>query len=427
MEKYIQTSNGLNAKKSLPDHKNLLPYTNEEIKSFIAEIRLILTENEGIMTDAAALEKIEEYVFSLKKSQSCSHIQNDRLIQRIFLSLRREMDILQPYIDDRSISEIMVNGKDNIFVERGGRIEKLPLSFDSTEDLEELIRRIASRVHREINELNPIVDARLSDGSRVNAVYKNIALNGPILTIRKFPDRVMRMEDLIRNGTIEEAAAEFLRILVKAGYNCFVCGGTSSGKTTLLNVLSQSIPADDRVVVIEDSAELQIDQVDNIVRLECRNANVQGKGEVDMAQLVRASLRMRPDRIIVGEVRGREVMDMIQAMNTGHDGSLSTGHANNIEGMLKRLEAMFLQAAELPVEAIRSQITEGIDIMIHMSRMPDGSRKVMEIAELEGMENGIIKTNSIYKYGYGITNNRLIHREKLILSGCGTDMFMGER
>lgn len=318
MEKYTQYNNKKWNSNTVTEYGKRFPYTPEEIRKYISEIRLIITEYPDSLTDEAALEKIEEYVFSLKKAQSCSHRENDRLIERIFLSLRKEMDILQPYIEDKSISEIMVNGKDNIFVERKGKIERLPLHFDSTEDLEELIRRIASRVHREINELNPIVDARLSDGSRVNAVYKNIALNGPILTIRKFPDRVMKMEDLINNGTIEKNIAGFLQILVKAGYNCFVCGGTSSGKTTLLNVLSQTIPADERVVVIEDSAELQIDQIDNIVRLECRNANVQGKGEVDMAQLVRASLRMRPDRIVIGEVRGREVMDMIQAMNTGH-------------------------------------------------------------------------------------------------------------
>ena len=317
MEKYTDRYFNNHNNSTVAEYRNGFPYSPEEIRKYISEIRLIITENPETLTDAAALEKIEEYVFSLRK----------------------EMDILQPYIEDKSISEIMVNGKDDIFVERKGRLERLPLSFDSTEDLEELIRRIASKVHREINELNPIVDARLSDGSRVNAVYKNIALNGPILTIRKFPDKVMSMEDLIDNGTIEEDSAEFLQILVKAGYNCFVCGGTSSGKTTLLNVLSQSIPPDERVVVIEDSAELQIDQVENIVRLECRNANVQGKGGVDMAQLVRASLRMRPDRIVIGEVRGKEVMDMIQAMNTGHDGSLSTGHAVCVIRVICRQEA----------------------------------------------------------------------------------------
>ena len=398
-------------------HAEKVMYTQEEIRRYIAEIRLMITDSEGTLSDEEAMERIEEFVFSQKKAGSCSHRENRKMIERIFLSLRKEMDILQPYIDDKSISEIMVNGKDCIFIERNGIPERLPLQFDTTDDLEELIRRIASRVHREINELNPIVDARLSDGSRVNAIYRNIALNGPILTIRKFPEKVMDMDDLLRNGTVTEEEAEFLRIAVSAGYNCFVCGGTSSGKTTMLNVLSQFIPEHERVVVIEDSAELQIDQVENIVRLECRNANVQGKGGVDMSQLVKASLRLRPDRIIIGEVRGKEVMDMIQAMNTGHDGSLSTGHANSIEGMLKRLEAMFLQAADFPVEAIRSQITEGIDIMIHMSRAKDGSRSVTEISELKGMENGEIAVNPLFSKGSRVEGSSLIHREKLQLAG----------
>lgn len=390
-------------------------YSQEDIKRYMSDIRLAISDEGGNVDDAESLKKIEEYVFSLKKAQTCNYRANIRLIDRIFLSLRREMDILQPYVDDVSISEIMVNGKDNIFIERKGKIERLALSFDTTEELEELIRRIASKVHREINELNPIVDARLSDGSRVNAVYKNIALNGPILTIRKFPKTVMTMDELIKKETLDADTAEFLVGLIKAGYNCFICGGTSSGKTTMLNVLSQSIPPGERVVVIEDSAELQINQVENIVRLECRNANVQGKGEVDMAQLVKASLRMRPDRIIIGEVRGKEVMDMIQALNTGHYG-LSTGHANNIEGMLKRLEVMFLQAADFPAEAIRRQITAGIEIMIHMSRMRDGSRKVVEIAELAGIENGIIKVNSLFRLGQGKTGT-MLNREKLNMAG----------
>lgn len=383
----------------------------------ISEIRLLLTDSENEMSDSDALAKIEKYILSLECAQSCSHRQNMQIVERLFLSLRKEMDILQPYIEDKSISEIMVNGKDDIFIEKNGRTEKVSLAFDSTEDLEELIRRIAARVHREINELNPILDARLSDGSRVNAIYKNIALNGPILTIRKFPDNAMTMDDLIRLGTIMSYEAELLKLLVSAGYNCFVCGGTSSGKTTMLNVLSQVIPHHERIVVIEDSAELQIDQVENIVRLECRNANIQGKGEVDMAQLVKASLRMRPDRIIIGEVRGKEVMDMIQAMNTGHDGSMSTGHANSISGMLKRLEAMFLQAADFPVSAIRNQITEGIDIMIHMSRGQDGRRRVMEIAEIEGMKDGEIILNKLYENGEARSDRGIVHIEKLRSAG----------
>lgn len=408
------------------EQKQKLPYTDAEIRQYMTEVRLRITDSERTMDDGEALENIENYVFSLSKAEACSHRQNIQLINRLFYSLRKEMDILQPYIEDKSISEIMVNGKNHVFAERNGKLERLPVMFDSTEDLEELIRRIAARVHREINELNPIVDARLSDGSRVNAVYKNIALNGPILTIRKFPEKVMSMEDLVDKETITKEAAAYLKILVEAGYNCFICGGTSSGKTTMLNVLAQFVPPGERIVVIEDSAELQIRQVENIVRLECRNANVQGKGEVDMAQLVKASLRMRPDRILIGEVRGKEVMDMIQALNTGHSGSLSTGHANSIEGMLKRLEAMYLQAVEVPVDAIRNQITEAIDIMIHVSRMQDGSRKVMEIAELAGLENGIIATNSLFQYvteddgmsgRLTATGNSLQHQEKLMISG----------
>lgn len=388
-------------------------YSIDEVHRYISEIRLLLTESVEEMTDAKALEIIEGYVFSKALSAAYSYEENAGLIKRLFLSLRKEMDILQPLIDDSSISEVMVNGKDHIFVEKNGSIIQLPLSFDSTEELEELIRRIAGRVHREINELNPIVDARLSDGSRVNAVYRNIALNGPILTIRKFPERVMSMRDFILNGTVSPEAAELLRTLVICGYNCFVSGGTSSGKTTMLNVLAQLIPPDERVIVIEDSAELQIKQLDNIVRMECRNANVQGKGNVDMARLVKTSLRMRPDRIIIGEVRGGEVFDMVNAMNTGHSGSLSTGHANSISGMLKRLEAMFMQAVDFPVEAIRAQISEGIDIIIHMSRMKDGSRKVIEISELAGIEEGIITTNCLYRHTAGMTGNRILHREKL--------------
>lgn len=403
-------------------------YSSDEIKEYMSEVRLLITEDTINVSDTKSLNKIEQYVFSQSKAERCSYNENLRLISRLFLSLRREMDILQPYVEDDSITEIMVNGKDNIFVERSGVIQKLNLSFDNTEALEELIRRIASRVHREINELNPIVDARLSDGSRVNAVYKNIALNGPILTIRKFPDKVMNMEDLLSSRSITGEAAEFLKVLVKAGYNCFVSGGTSSGKTTFLNVLSQYIPPSERVIVIEDSAELQIEQVENIVRLECKNANVQGKGEVDMSQLVKASLRMRPDRIIIGEVRGKEVMDMIQALNTGHSGSLSTGHANSIHGMLRRLEAMFLQAADFPVEAMRSQISEAIDVMIHMSKMHDGSRKVMEITELSGFDGTNIETNCLFKFinnesGGELTrtNNRLMRTDKLELAGITYD------
>ncbi len=398
----------------------MLYYTIEEIRRYTERIRERLNDLPRAPDDQKALEIIEDYVFSRAKAASCSHQVNSQLIRRLFLSLRREMGILQPLVDDAGISEIMVNGIDRIFVERSGAIEEIPFRFDSEDELEELIRRIAARVHREINELNPIVDARLSDGSRVNAVLKGVAVNGPILTIRKFPESALTMRDLIGNGTIPEDAAAFLTELVKARFNIFISGGTSSGKTTFLNVLSQSVPSDERVVVIEDSAELQIDHIPNIVRLECRNANVSGRGAIDMARLVRNSLRMRPDRIIVGEVRGGEVLDMIQAMNTGHAGSMSTGHANSIEGMLKRLEAMFLQAAEIPVEAIRSQISEGIDIIVHMSRLSDGSRRVIEIAELDAPSQGAIRTNRLYHRSTGLTGASLLHGEKLDMWGPDT-------
>lgn len=392
-----------------------------EFREIISDIRKNLVVAEEEITDELVLNVIEEYVFKNLQLEMKHPNDNKKLIERLFCSMRRELDILQPFIEDESVSEIMVNGIDDIFVEKSGSLQKIDLCFDSEEQLEELIRRIASKVHREINELNPIVDARLEDGSRVNAVYKNIALNGPILTIRKFPKNAIDMETLIEKGSITREAAQFLEILVKAGYNCFISGGTSSGKTTFLNVLSNYIPSNERVIVIEDSAELQIRQISNLVRLECKQANALKRGNVAMEQLIKTSLRMRPDRIIVGEVRGKEVIDMIQAMNTGHDGSLSTGHGNSIKGMLRRLESMFLQAADYPIDAIRSQIAEGIDIIIHLGRLADGSRKILEIAEICGVNNGEISTNLLFKYrpshGLTATGNSLVNTEKLELRG----------
>lgn len=393
----------------------------KDVRELIKEMRSTLTFQDEEITDEAALEFIETYILKNKKWTMLSPRESEKLVNRIFYSLRRDLEILQPYLEDPRVSEIMVNGKDHIFVETGGQLQQVDLSFDTVEELEELIRRLAAGVHREINELNPIVDARLEDGSRVNAVYKNIALNGPILTIRKFPQKAVNMEAMIRMGSITSEAAEFLQKLVQAGYNCFISGGTSSGKTTFLNVLSNSIPQTERVIVIEDSAELQMKQIDNLVRMECKQANSQQKGGITMEELIKTSLRMRPDRIIVGEVRGKEVMDMIQAMNTGHDGSLSTGHGNSIIGMLRRLESMFLQAADFPIDAIRGQIAEGLDIMIHLGRLADGSRKVLSIAEVEGLVGQEIKLNPLFKYNpeSGLTScgNELIHREKLELRG----------
>ncbi len=361
-------------------------------------VRAVINNQQEQLSDQEVLALIEEYVMRDSRTENDSFRVKGEIISKVFNTTRKDLDLLQPYADDREVSEIMVNGKDHIFIEKNGRIERLDVHFETREDLEEIIRRIAAKVHREINELNPIVDARLEDGSRVNAVYKNVALNGPILTIRRFPENKITMENLIKMGTLSAEAAAYLKILVKSGYNIFISGGTSSGKTTFLNVLSEYIPKDERVIVIEDSAELQITEIENIVRLECKNANVQGKGEVSIRHLIKASLRMRPNRIIVGEVRGEEVLDMIQAMNTGHDGSLSTGHGNSPEGMLSRLEAMFLQAADYPIEAIRAQIAEAIDIIVHLGRLPDKSRKVLEISEIEGYIDNKIMINPLFKY-----------------------------
>ena len=384
------------------------------LKELTEGVRSLINSREGQLEDSEVWELIEDFVLNDHRTEGMSFREQSEIISNIFNITRKDLDLLQPYADDKEVSEIMVNGTDSIFIEKNGSIRKLDIRFETTDDLEEIIRRIAARVHREINELNPIVDARLEDGSRVHAVYKNVALNGPILTIRRFPENRISMEGLIRRGTISREAAEFLEILVKAGYNIFISGGTSSGKTTFLNVLSEYIPRDERVIVIEDSAELQITGIENIVRLESKNANVQGKGEVNIRQLIKASLRMRPNRIIVGEVRGEEVLDMVQAMNTGHDGSLSTGHGNSPEGMLSRLEAMFLQAADYPIEAIRAQIAEAIDIIVHLGRLPDRSRRVLEIAEIKGYTGGKIEISPLFKY---VVND---HSEMVAGSSAGT-------
>lgn len=332
------------------------------------------------LTDNDFLEIIEDVVLSDLRVEGYKYEDKADLVKSIFNATRRDLGLIQPYADDEEVSEIMVNGSRSIFIEKAGRMEKVDKCFDSSEELEEIIRRIVGKVHREINELNPIVDARLDDGSRINAIYKNVAIDGPILTIRRFPKNRITMSELIECGTITDEGADFLKKAVIGGLNIFISGGTASGKTTFLNVLSNYIPKKERVLVIEDSAELQLDEVENLVRMETKSPNIQGKGAIGMRQLIRASLRMRPDRIIVGEVRGEEVLDMIQAMNTGHDGSLSTGHGNSSEGMLYRLEAMFLTAADFPLESIRSQIAEAIDLIVHMGRMPDKSRKVLEIS-----------------------------------------------
>lgn len=320
-----------------------------------------------------------------------------RLRKELFDSLRR-LDILQIFVEDNSVTEIMINGKDNIFVERDGKLSQLDIHFESMERLQDVIQQIVAGCNRVVNEASPIVDARLPDGARVNIVMNPVALDGPVVTIRRFPEKPITMAKLLELESISCEAAEFLERLVKAGYNIFISGGTGSGKTTFLNVLSQFIPAEERVITIEDSAELQLLGLPNLVRLETRNSNVEGCREVNIRELIRSSLRMRPDRIIVGEVRGAEAADMLQCMNTGHDGSMSTGHANSGKDMLSRLENMVLMGMELPLAAIRQQISSGIDIIVHLGRLRDRSRRVLEITEIAGCEENEIRLNPLFVF-----------------------------
>jgi pilus assembly protein CpaF len=358
--------------------------------------------------DNQLISLVEEVVFDRTADLHLGITEKKKLVDSVFNSMRR-MDILEPLLKDPSITEIMINGPDNIFIEKNGRSEKIPMRFETKEQLEDMIQRIVSRINRSVNEAQPIVDARLSDGSRVNVVLNPIALNGPLVTIRKFAEIPLTMEKLIEFGAITQEAASFLEKLVKAKYNLFICGGTGSGKTTFLNVLSNFIPSHERIVTIEDSAELRLSNVVNIARMETRNANTEGHGEIQMKSLIKTSLRMRPERIIVGEVRGEEALDMLQAMNTGHDGSMSTGHANSVKDMLTRLETMVLMAAPLPLDAIRKQIASSLDIMIFLSRFRDGSRKITEIAEVLGYERGEITLNPLFKFNEdGKTNEGMI-------------------
>lgn len=320
-----------------------------------------------------------------------------RLQKELFNSMRR-LDMLQELIEDPEVTEIMVNGPENIFVERGGRLTRWEKSFSSKGKLEDVVQQIVSFCNRSVSKASPIADARLADGSRVNIVLDPVALNGPVITIRRFPKEPVRMRQLLEWGSISEEAAAFLRKVVKAGYNIFVSGGTGSGKTTVLNALSEFIPADERIITIEDNAELQLDRVENLVTLEARNANLEGEREITIRDLIKTSLRMRPDRIIVGEIRGAEAIDMLQAMNTGHDGSLSTGHANSPTDMLSRLETMVLMGMDLPLTAVRRQIASGVDLIVHLGRLRDGSRKVLEIVELTGMEQGEICLRSLFHF-----------------------------
>ena len=377
-----------------------------------------LTESRN-MDDEQLLERIDTAIRDMGQGIYLPLKERIWLRGSLFDSFRR-LDILQELVDDKTVSEIMVNGAGKIFIERNGKTEAWERRFEKPEQLEDIIQQIVGRVNRVVNVSSPIVDARLEDGSRVHIVLPPVSLNGPVVTIRKFPEPIT-MEKLIRFGAVTGEAAGFLKELVGAGYNIFISGGTNSGKTTFLNALSSWIPPHERVITIEDSAELQITQVPNLVRLETRNANTEGEGEITMSQLIRASLRMNPNRIIVGEVRGRETLDMLQAMNTGHDGSLSTGHGNSARDMLSRLETMVLMAADLPLPAIRSQIASALDIMVHLGRLRDGSRKVLSIAEIGGCTDGEVEMESLYEYdrktGRLEAKRRLKNREKLGTAG----------
>lgn len=340
---------------------------------------------------------VEEILGEYARERMLTMGEREELGQFLFNSLRK-LDVLQELLEDAAITEIMVNGAEHIFYEKGGRIYKSEKRFSSREKLDDVIQQMVAASNRMVNEASPIVDARLSDGSRVNIVLAPISLDGSAISIRKFPEKPIRMEDLIHMEAISEEAAGLLQILVLSGYNIFVCGGTGSGKTTFLNALSQYIPREERIITIEDSAELQLLDKPNLVRLETRNVNTAGVTAITIRDLIKTALRMRPERIIVGECRGAEALDVLQAMNTGHDGSLSTGHANSNRDMLSRLETMVLMGMDLPLTAIRNQIASGIDILVHLGRLRDKSRRVLSIAEITGILNGEIQLHELYTF-----------------------------
>lgn len=372
----------------------------EELKIITNELKAIAIDSFNLATisDEELQEKIEELFYSRYKSANFSVSDRVDIVEQVFSSIRG-FGLLDLIMKDDTITEVMINGTDEIFIEKSGRLTQLDDKFESERQLEDIIQRIVGLAGREVNQANPIVDTRLPDGSRVNVVLPPIALKGPTVTIRKFSKNPMTIEKLLEYGSITQEIADVLEILVKAKYNIIICGGTGSGKTTFLNAVSNYIPHDERVITIEDSAELQIVGVDNLVSLETRNANSSGVGAITIRDLIKSSLRMRPERIVVGEVRGAEALDMLQAMNTGHDGSLSTGHANSTKDMLSRLETMVLQGADgLPLQAVRQQMASAIDIIVHLSRLRDKSRKTMEITEVLGYENDEIILNPLYVF-----------------------------
>lgn len=411
-----------------------MEFTEDMKKNLVEDVARRLESNNDVNEDAiraCAMEVVNEmlageYMTINEKKELTFYVVNN--IKRL--------GVLQPILDDPSVTEVMINGPDCIFVERNGRLFRSPERFESNKQLEDIIQKIVANVNRTVDSLHPICDARLLDGSRVNIVLPPIALNGATVTIRRFPEKVINFEDLIAWGAITQEAADFLKSCVKAKCNIFVSGGTGSGKTTFLNALSNFIPEDERIITIEDSAELQIQRVQNLVRLETRQPNTEGKGEVTMRELIKSSLRMRPERIIVGEVRGAEALDMLQAMNTGHDGSLSTGHANSPADMLSRLETMVLTGANFPIEAIRQQIGSAIDLIVHLGRLSDKSRKVLDIVELVGYQDGKYIINPLFRFereqeelvngkvvgSFKPLGNQMVHTEKFIMNGIKLEL-----
>ena len=374
-------------------------------------------------------EKVLEKLSYAKDVQDEVVLEWKMIKKRIFYSLRR-LDVLQELVEDQTVTEIMVNGPDCIFVERDGSITRSRVQFESREKLEDVIQKIVSNTNRVVNESNPIVDSRLDDGSRVNVVLYPIARNGPVLTIRKFPSNPITIEKLIEIESINEEVAVFLKKLVVSRYNMFISGGTGSGKTTFLNVMSNFIPKDERIITIEDSAELQIRGVDNLVSMETRNANVEGGNAITIRDLIKSALRMRPDRIILGEVRDAAAVDLLSAMNTGHDGSLSTGHANSAKDMIYRLENLVLMGLDIPLASIRRQIVSALDIIVHLGRLRDKSRRVLEISEVLECLEGEIVLNPLYTFVEtgsdeegkvkGVlkrTDNEFVHTEKIQRAG----------
>ncbi len=371
----------------------------QEIRAVVKDRVMNSLDFSREITDREMYEIIDREISVQLRHRAVTLEERKSLRQQVFHSIRK-LDVLQHLVDDPTITEIMVNGTDNIFIEKNGVIMESDCRFESRQRLEDVVQQIVSSCNRVVNESSPIVDARLDNGSRVNIVLSPVALNGPIVTIRRFPEKPITMRRLIELGSISEYLKNYIEVLIKAGYNIFISGGTGSGKTTFLNALSDFIPKDQRLISIEDNAELQILGVPNLVRMEARNANVEGCKPITIRDLIKSSLRMRPDWIVVGEVRGDECVDMLQAMNTGHM-AMSTGHANSAEDMLSRIETMVLMGMEIPLPAVRGQIASGIDIVVHLGRLRDRTRKVLEICELEkelDPKSGRIKVNTLFKF-----------------------------